>query len=102
MAVLSSGKLRCGQPKMCIRDRSSEQVAYPRITWATRRGNETGCVHFDSAPRNPIQVEWIEDQPPEIASRLLDEVKDGGCAAWICNTVGRAQAAYEEMCIRDR
>lgn len=76
---------------------SSEQVAYPRITWATRRGNETGCVHFDSAPRNPIQVEWIEDQPPEIASRLLDEVKDGGCAAWICNTVGRAQAAYKAL-----
>jgi CRISPR-associated endonuclease/helicase Cas3 len=54
-----------------------------------------------SQPHREVLLEWLElppddrDDAAEVAAdRLLAEVEAGGCAAWICNTVARAQALY--------
>ncbi|WP_159298257.1 CRISPR-associated helicase Cas3', partial [Raoultella terrigena] len=39
----------------------------------------------------------VDGEPSKIAERVAAEVDEGGCAAIICNTVSRAQEAYEAM-----
>jgi CRISPR-associated endonuclease/helicase Cas3 len=44
-----------------------------------------------------LALEWLERAPQAIAARLEAELREGGCAAVICNTVGRAQEVYRAL-----
>jgi CRISPR-associated endonuclease/helicase Cas3 len=44
-----------------------------------------------------LPVEWIDREPDSLARALRDALVDGGCAAVICNTVGRAQEVYRTL-----
>lgn len=86
-----------------------QAATYPRVTWlslpsATEpAGAITGSVHVDASVRvrRRLAVKWVDGSLPEPGSErfgLGDEFKkalrDGGCAAVICNTVRRAQEVY--------
>jgi len=71
---------------------------YPRVTWMSGRGVQ-GCPIDGSASRRvgvrafPIdETAWID--------ALTAALRDGGCAAVICNTVARAQEVYVALAER--
>jgi len=73
-----------------------DDAQYPRLTTVT--STEASSVHF--VPRSdPVTVEIARIDPDvtKIAEVLVGQLRDGGCAGWICNTVNRAQAAYEAI-----
>jgi len=66
-------------------------VPYPRITLA--REGRVRAESFE-ARRPPIEValEWRDEA--ELPRAVAEAVREGGCVAWIVNTVARAQASY--------
>jgi len=44
-----------------------------------------------------LGLEWIPRIPAEIAARLKNELRTGGCAAVICNTITRTQEVYQAV-----
>ena len=72
-----------------------EQVPYPRVTW--RVGGTVGSVVLPAPPDRTLRLLWIGRDPKELCARLSEELREGGCAAVICNTVGRAQELYQAL-----
>jgi len=68
---------------------------YPALTWVM--GDQTGVVPLEAPDSRTVALEWIKREPETIASRLADELRDGGCVAVICNTVKRAQEVYRVL-----
>ncbi len=70
-------------------------TAYPVITW--RCGARGGAIGFE-APDRTVRLCWIAaEQRATLARDLAFALRDGGCAAVICNTVGRAQEMYRHL-----
>lgn len=67
---------------------------YPRISSVTAAG-EFNSQSVDAARHSRIGLEWVAEETltGDLASRLAE----GGCVAWICNTVGRAQQVYMRL-----
>jgi CRISPR-associated endonuclease/helicase Cas3 len=78
------------------REPALPSAEYPRLTYATAAG-ETGAIELSRSSDNKLALEWMTRAPAEIVSRLRDELRPGGCAAVICNTVRRAQEIYEAL-----
>jgi len=74
-----------------------DDVCYPAITWAT--ADRQGVVPVETSPvgRRTVRLEWIGGAADSIAATLKKELDNGGCAAVICNTVGRSQEVYEAL-----
>ena len=81
-----------------------EDKLYPRFTWVSR--TYSGVEHFPASSQfsRTIRYEWVNgDIPPEtgqvfaLGARMQDALAGGGCAAVICNTVGRAQEVYRAL-----
>jgi CRISPR-associated endonuclease/helicase Cas3 len=75
---------------------------YPRITWIAR--GTRGTSHVPAAASRTLRLEWLAGGLPDepgapflLGERLQAALADGGCAAFICNTVGRAQQVYEAL-----
>jgi CRISPR-associated endonuclease/helicase Cas3 len=66
---------------------------YPSITW-TNGDNLPQVMSFPAAAPRTLQIETIGQEPQTIADTLERELKEGGYAAVICNTVSRAQEVY--------
>lgn len=66
--------------------------AYPRLTVAG--AGQVDVFNLTAPDSHRLNVDWIESSPEEIASDLEQKLKDGGCAAVICNRVRRAQDVY--------
>ncbi|MBI5948771.1 MAG: CRISPR-associated helicase Cas3' [Chloroflexi bacterium] len=75
----------------------TEPTAYPRITWL--EGGEVRAESFPAADRSKraLNLNKIEDSPESVRKLLLEELKEGGCAVVICNTVARAQETYAAL-----
>ncbi len=74
---------------------------YPRLSWVSTQG--AGTRHFSASPQltRSLSLSWVEagdSSPATLAAvlgpRLQEALAQGGCAAVICNTVGRAQEVY--------
>lgn len=81
-----------------------EPTPYPRITWVTAEAR--GAVHVGTSNRSAraIELAWVDGRLPEsgngefeLGRRLRAALANGGCAAVICNTVGRAQEVYRAL-----
>jgi len=81
-------------------------AAYPSVTLVDAESNTGEVVtpdRGDAADRS--RTVTLERRPDgegarcENAQFLLDEVAEGGCACWVCNTVGEAQKAYQ--CVKE-
>jgi CRISPR-associated endonuclease/helicase Cas3 len=70
---------------------------YPSITWAME--GQVGVVPVKASQARTLALEQIGREPDAIAQALKDALREGGCAAVICNTVGRAQEVY--LALRD-
>lgn len=71
--------------------------AYPLITAVTPGGVvHTARPEPASGRRTEVTVERLDDSLPALAARLERELRDGGCALVVCNTVDRVleAAAY--------
>jgi CRISPR-associated endonuclease/helicase Cas3 len=44
-----------------------------------------------------VALEWISRDPAVIVAQLQNALREGGCAAVICNTVGRSQEVYRAV-----
>lgn len=70
--------------------------AYPRLTLAVP-GKPVKPVDliecFPAAGQPVLQIEWL--QRAGLIETLRERLAGGGCAAVICNTVGKAQALYK-------
>lgn len=71
------------------------RVPYPSISYAT--GNQIKAVQLRLPESRTIDLDWIDRDPGAIAAWLGSELRDGGCAAVICNTVRRAQEVYQAI-----
>lgn len=68
---------------------------YPGITIAT--GESVTAHALPPGPDRVVSLAWIEREPDVLADELRHRLHAGGCAAIICNTVGRAQEIYQRL-----
>jgi len=77
-----------------------EDNAYPLITICPKGHSIWSVSPGASQEERRIGLEWNthnDNDAPAKARVLLHEVEQGGCAAWICNTVDRSQKLYREL-----
>lgn len=77
---------------------------YPRVSWITPSGEGTRGFEVSSLSSRKLRLWWLAPQNSETDtpySQLRQEFQkalaEGGCAAVICNTVGRAQEIYTAL-----
>lgn len=76
---------------------------YPRISWASASTSGSRSVRVSDVGTKTIAVGWLPasldgDTPQRLLGPWLkDQLRDGGCAAVVCNTVGQAQRAYTAL-----
>ena len=71
------------------------EAPYPRVTVATQATNR--AVAVPAGPRVRLGLFAMARDPDCLAPRLQEALVGGGCAACICNTVGRAQETYRAL-----
>lgn len=73
---------------------SPENPAYPCLTVVS--GGETRTLAFAAAtPEKRIRLATAPSTPAALALWIRERISSGGCAAVVCNTVGRAQEVFE-------
>jgi CRISPR-associated endonuclease/helicase Cas3 len=75
-------------------------AAYPLVTIVPAHGKPQILEPAASCGSRTVLLERRPDGAAERtqnAARLLDQVRNGGCACWICNTVKEAQMCYLEL-----
>lgn len=70
---------------------------YPRVTAISGDNFRARHVPADPSRRVEIAVTHLDDDTEATARKLVEVLESGGCAAWICNTVKRAQAAFDAV-----
>lgn len=70
---------------------------YPRLTWANADSRQAQAIELQPPPKRTLSYGWIRRDVSAIIQKLKDELRDGGCAAVICNTVTRAQEVYDAV-----
>lgn len=69
---------------------------FPRLTVVTDEA-VAWPVRQPEGAGTPVQVEALADDVDTLVETLRRDLVDGGCAAVICSTVGRAQARFEAL-----
>jgi len=69
---------------------------YPKLTWVEANG-KARAIELPILEAKPLAFDWMAREPEAIVQRLKDELRHGGCAAVICNTVKRAQQIYQAV-----
>lgn len=70
-------------------------AAYPRITWLCSA--DAGVQEVDGVPHRKIQLRTFAANESVWMAALRAKLAAGGCAAVLCNTVGRAQEVYKAL-----
>jgi CRISPR-associated endonuclease/helicase Cas3 len=70
-------------------------VEYPAITWAT--AEDARVVPLPKPEDRRVALEWLSREPEAVVDALCAALRQGGCAAVICNTVARAQEIYRAL-----
>ena len=70
---------------------------YPRVTSAVPGQRPRTTSVPGSGGQRDTTLRWCADDPTAVARLLSQQLAAGGCAAWVCNTVGAAQAAYTAL-----
>ncbi|MBI4336998.1 MAG: CRISPR-associated helicase Cas3' [Chloroflexi bacterium] len=75
-------------------------ATYPRLSWVSLKAQGATHVETSTQSTKEVRLGWVDGQLPEsggafeLGKRLGAALANGGCAAVICNTVGRAQQVY--------
>lgn len=101
--ILLSATLPSHRRKALLRAYGAEanavlETPYPRITAVCGAEMHTRPI-LARRPPFSVDLEGLNSENPRItAERLVSALKEeGGCAGWICNTVARAQEAYQAV-----
>lgn len=96
LALMEAYCLGLGKPSPSL-----AKCPYPRVSWITSSGE--GTRGFAASPQfsRKMRLCWHKPQTSErdvpfalLGQELQKALAEGGCAAVICNTVGRAQEVY--------
>lgn len=68
---------------------------YPRTSWISDTSDKVRSEGVEAERRSEPLLERVEDDLPKIFGVLRERLAAGGSAAWICNTVGRAQDVFK-------
>ena len=74
---------------------SDADARYPSVHLVTR--GRTACESLPEEELRTVRVGPCAGGIPGALDLLSVRLKGGGCAAWICNTVGQAQKAFEAL-----
>jgi CRISPR-associated endonuclease/helicase Cas3 len=69
---------------------------YPRITFATGDG-QVNAIALTPPPSKTLSFDWLPRNVDTVVAKLREILHGEGCAAVICNTVGRAQDVFEAI-----
>ncbi|MDD3925471.1 MAG: CRISPR-associated helicase Cas3' [bacterium] len=73
-----------------------KEQPYPRVT--TVLGDTRRSVHVpESEKARRVNLEWVDESDEELSAKLCSAVAAGGCAVYVCNTVGQAQGFYQTL-----
>ncbi len=75
----------------------AQSVPYPRATWLDGSGAHATTFETSGTSRRTLRIQRLNDSIDSVATTLSGKLANGGCAAVICNTVGRAQAMFTEL-----
>jgi CRISPR-associated endonuclease/helicase Cas3 len=79
-----------------IKDLNESESTYPALTIANADRQET--LSLPKPDDYTLQLDWSLDRDPaSLVDFLHGELKNGGCAAIICNTVRRSQDIYRTL-----
>lgn len=77
---------------------TEEDAVYPRISWVSGERSGSRTVVASERGRKRLGIHWLElnasEPDDDLAERLDLALRNGGCAAVICNTVRRAQEVF--------
>ncbi|GAB6964547.1 hypothetical protein JCM7447_07670 [Corynebacterium amycolatum] len=73
---------------------AKDERAYPLLTFVNADGVSIRKPEASSR-RQVVSLEYCDDS--SVVSMLTEELRDGGCAVVVCNTVQRAQTLYDEI-----
>lgn len=71
-------------------------TVYPRLSWVDGQGGREALT-LTPPPSKQLRYGWISREMMAIVGKLKEELRDGGCAVVICNTVTRAQMVYNAI-----
>jgi len=74
---------------------SKPLAPYPRVTHLTGGAVESQHVETSTVASRSVSVQWIH--PDQLIPTLKSALRNGGCAAVVCNTVNRAQNLFLEI-----
>lgn len=80
----------CGQTEADL-----PQANYPRITAFSGGVVEVKSFAASEHVTRSLNLHWVDDA--EWVTALREKLTDGGCAAVICSTVGRAQEVFQRL-----
>ena len=96
--LLEAYQAGCGDANA---DAPLDVATYPRVTWATGATSGSGSIDQTTAGGRTFAIRWRDGPSPHepagasaLAEWLREELREGGCAVIICNTVRRAQDLY--------
>ncbi len=101
--VLLSATLPASRRERLVRAYAGDQTGrvpsrpYPRITWTGVSGTDSTTVSIDENSHRAVNLDFAPASPDDLASRLREALREGGCAAVVCNTVARAQEIYRRL-----
>lgn len=70
-------------------------AVYPRITWLS--GSDAGSRHIEGTPGRTVLLRQMYPADGDWMAALRERLAPGGCAAVLCNTVGRAQEVFTAL-----
>jgi CRISPR-associated endonuclease/helicase Cas3 len=79
----------CGHPEVEL-----PQTGYPRITAFTDGEVTVNSFAASEHVCRSLKLHWVDG---EWTAALQEKLADGGCAAVICSTVGRAQEVFQQL-----
>lgn len=97
VVLLSATLPRSRRRELCAAwaaDAAPQEEPYPRVTVVNAGAAQTLPV-TSQADEKAVRLERAGVGFQPLAERLRGDLPEGGCAAVICNTVGRAQEAYD-------
>lgn len=97
--ILLSATLPRGRGRELLRawqgDSGWAAQPFPRVTVGGSRPRAAAIAREE--PERSVSLQFVPAPPDEVAARLTGALTGGGCAAWICNTVGAAQQAFQAL-----
>ena len=71
------------------------ETDYPRLTIAS--AEKANVIPLPAPESRALQLAWVAPSPEKLAEHLTEKLREGGCAAVICNRVQRAQEVYAAL-----